>query len=355
MDPVKQSLVYEMRRLFPNMSISDIKDILARNSWQNNEGTRRQLEEFNKQDAKRAGRSKFISTGGNTVFDNSSDDDDGGNGATAASAGDNKGVINQLFDRAERVSATEAPSAGGNNFFGTAHRVGHTTGATPAIASVVREEKNIALTLYSDGYTITDESSPHPSAGNRGEELFSSETPEAKVFFEEMARGQIPKELERRFPNCDLNVRLLDCMEMPFSERVTSGATAAKARPAFQGEGRRLTDDATGGSNSGGGGAVEISDGYEFHYDEAGEGGSTVIRFVLPSGEKVEEKVNPDRHTVADIYYLARRIVDRHGGNNGGNFSLVARVFPPLKLETLDKSLTITNAKLQRSVISIQF
>ncbi|ESL07474.1 hypothetical protein TRSC58_04836 [Trypanosoma rangeli SC58] len=246
----------------------------------------------------------------------------GGDGAV-------ENVIESLFKKVRQQPGeedTEKPQF----FFGRGRRLGHTTSESPFIESTLQRRRDIVVTVYRDCYRVDD--------GPR----IQKESAEGIAFFKALEAGVVPESIAAVYPNTNISVRLVDC---------TKHDAPLSFLP-FAGEGHRL--DATASTAAAvspsvtqpkkGASPVTMSDSFELLEDDE----TTKLAIVNFSGERKEFRVNPKRHTISDVFFLAAR----HAQPGAASFQLVAREVPPRPLT--DGSLTIDVAKLRNATVMMR-
>ncbi|KAH9600468.1 SEP domain [Trypanosoma melophagium] len=233
-------------------------------------------------------------------------------------------VIESIFERA-RTQAGGEDADGAQAFFGRGRRLGYTTAPSPFIASTVQQHRDIVVTVYRNGYAI--DNGP----------LQPKDSAEGKAFFHALNTGVVPDSVAAMYPNTNISVRLVDSTQQD----------APTTHVPFAGEGRRLcsTTTTTGTSEATAAGA-KLGVSGSFHLNEDEETSKLVIVNLL--GERKEFKVNPKRHTVADLFVLAAQ----HAQPGALAFQLIARDIPPRPLQ--DTSLTIDAAKLRNATVMMR-
>ncbi|RNF19367.1 UBX domain-containing protein 1 [Trypanosoma conorhini] len=246
----------------------------------------------------------------------------GGDGAV-------ENVIESLFNKVRQGKGDEEVEEA-QFFFGRGRRLGHTASASPFIEPTLRQRRDIVVTVYRDCYRVDD--------GPRMQKASS----EGMAFFQALEAGVVPESIAAIYPNTNISVRLVDCTQHD----------APSSFSAFAGEGRRLdakeaTAVAAPPSVAQTGGCatpVAMSDSFELHEDEE----TTKLAIVNLLGERKEFRVNPQRHTVRDVFFLAAR----HAQPDALSFQLIARDVPPRPLA--DGSLTIDAAKLRNATVMMR-
>ncbi|AAZ12290.1 hypothetical protein, conserved [Trypanosoma brucei brucei TREU927] len=238
-----------------------------------------------------------------------------------------KGMIDSLF-RSAPVAASDGRSTAPQAFYGYGRRLGHTQANSPFISPTALQERTVNVRVYRDGYTIDD--GP----------LLSMDSPESVEFFESVREGIVPARLTAMYPITKISLRLIDCMHLD-----------CKSDVRFPGTGRRLDEGTSGGASkaevNAEMGAVALPvDARPFEFHEGEE--QAKIAIVNLFGERKEFKVNPKRHTVADVYGLAAAYANVHLGA----FKLVVRDVPPRQLS--DESKTVDEARLSNCTVIVR-
>ncbi|EPY33888.1 UBX domain-containing protein 1 [Strigomonas culicis] len=317
MDAEKRSDIVRLQQRFPALTTSEARLLLEASNW--NFTRALAAAEAKEAERKKGGPEKYFVGGGA-----------GGSGqevlAAPSESQDATNLIENLFTKAKQEqSGEDAAREDVDAFYGKGRRLGHTTNSSPFIAAAVRQQRNVTLAIYANGYTIDD--GP----------LQPSTTPEAKAFFAEMERGFVPATLAAKYPDCDLDVKLRDCQ----SQTYTPPAYAA-----FNGAGHRLAT--AGAAAPAAGGAASFDATRVVTLDEAAAD-VTNLRIVNTQGQTTQVKVNATRHTVEDVYALAHTVQP-----DLARFELVVRDVPPRKLDEAVRQKTVEEAKLKRAVLSIK-
>lgn len=243
-----------------------------------------------------------------------------------------------IFNAARNSGANELSDFDESNktvaFSGAGRRLGYTEGPSPVMAPVVPNQRKVKITFYKDGFVIDDSN-----------ELRSLTDEAGKAFVGSIMKGYIPQELSTKYPNTTIDVKLVDQSKSEFEP--------SNLFVAFAGAGHKLS--ATGASSATAiGGTTTANPGHTvpapttFEYNEAEEPkGKVVIQ--TPDGRRCEHKVNPARHTVNDLRFLASQDVP---GLLMHRIDLVVRDMPPRKLT--DFSQTLAEAKCVNAVIMIR-
>ncbi|PWV16545.1 hypothetical protein C3747_22g369 [Trypanosoma cruzi] len=234
-------------------------------------------------------------------------------------------VIESLFDKARQQLGEEGAEA--QFFFGRGRRLGHTTSESPFIESTLKPRREIVLTVYRDSYRVDD--------GPR----MPKESEEGMAFFKALEAGVVPEGIAAIYPNTSISVRLVDCTQqdapptfLPFAgEGHRLDSNTSTTAPAASSVAKTGTDATP----------VDMGDNFELHEDEE----VTKLAIVNLIGERKEFRVNPNRHTVGDVFFLAAR----HAQPGALAFQLIARDVPPRPLT--DRSLTIDVANLRNATV----
>eukprot|EP00796_Vickermania_ingenoplastis_P010234 gene10234-7173_t len=204
-------------------------------------------------------------------------------------------------------------------FFGEGRRLGHTENPSPPMASTLRQQRDSVLEVYQNGFLLENG------------EFIPLDSPQGKEGCTEMNKGFVPPFLLKLFPNTDLTITLHDKSSLVYEP---------PAFVSFGGEGHRLTTAPQPAASE-----AIASNPFVFNESEP----SSTLMLVSSKGERKEVKVNPERHTVGDIYGLARQLE-----GSTSPFTLVVRERPPRKLDVALQKQTVGEAKLTRAVIAVQ-
>lgn len=269
-----------------------------------------------------------------------------GQQVVAPSSGPPRGVrdvVDSVFEKARKEGASEADDDFGGDqraFYGRGQRLGYTTNPSPYVASTLRPHRSLVVRLYRNGVQVEDDP------------LIPLESPEGKAFVESLDRGYVPAAIAAKYPNTDVSVQLKDLMSEDYE---------TPSHVAFQGTGHRLSEVPSSpgpagsssvakapASSAGATSGLSYDPARQFELSE-GEEASSTIRLTNTRGEQKEVKVNPGKHTVEDVYYLAHTFQPEVP-----RFILVVRDVPPRRLDDSTRALTVEAAKLKRAVVSMQ-
>ncbi|KAG5479036.1 hypothetical protein LSCM1_02879 [Leishmania martiniquensis] len=344
MDGEKLSSINELRTRFPALSVSDARALLERHNW-NVTIAGAEAEQGERQRMK-AGSANYFVGGG--------DKGSGQQVMTPPGESDpNREVsgMHSMIDRIFRKAHKEGASGGRGDassgaegaepraFYGRGQRLGYTANLSPYVASTLRAERSICVTIYRNGFEVDKDT------------FVPLNSDEGRQFAEAMDRGFVPPFLAAKYPNTDLKVNLRDCLQVDYSP---------PAYTAFQGQGRRLAapgstaaspaaaagDSAPVATASPSGTAsYDAARTVEVHSDEA----TSFVVLLNTRGERRQVELNPERHTVEDLYTLAHAYQPELE-----QFILVERGMPPRRLEGSTRSQTIAQAKLSRAVVALQ-
>lgn len=302
----QRDAVQRLHKAFPNFSLSEARGFLERSLWDFSAATAlAEREEANR--LKEKGNMNFYAGDGQMTL--------------GSRDVDTKEMVNSLFEKARVDQGAEEPERE-RAFYGEGRRLGHTANPSPAMASTLRPHRESVLEVYQNGFLLENG------------EFILLESPEGKMGVEEMNKGVVPSFLFKLHPNTDLSVTLQDKSGVPYTP---------PSHVPFRGEGHRLCGEESTTS------AVPAPSlgvkPFAFNENEP----SSFILLVSSKGRRQEFKVNPERHTVGDIYGLAKQVEP-----DLEHFVLVVREIPPRKLDVTKKDETIAAAKLTRAVITIQ-
>jgi UBX domain-containing protein 1 len=348
MDGEKVSSINQLRTRFPALSLSEARALLEKHNW-NVIIAGAEAEQKEKQ------RTATNGSGGESYFVGGGDKGSGqqvmappgevgahkagGGGARLGPSGEGgeggvHSLIDSIFQKAKEDGAKQGEEGGGEPraFYGRGQRLGYTANPSPYIASTLRAEKTVNVTVYRNGFQINDDV------------FIPLESDDGRQFLEAMDKGFVPASLAARYPNTDLSVNLRDCLQVDYTP---------PAYTAFQGQGHRLAaapanstaPAASGSPGNAGNASYDLSRIFEVHEDEE----KSFVVLLNTRGERKQFEVNPSRHTVEDLYSLAHSYqpeVER--------FILVERGMPPRRMEAATRPLTIAAAKLARAVLAIQ-
>ncbi|CCW66264.1 unnamed protein product [Phytomonas sp. Hart1] len=320
----KQFNIRRLQSLFPQLSTAQACDILERHNW-NLESTLKEAESSTVKVSNLCTNTENNPVRGSEHGSAQQKDTSHTNATIPGGRGDIEKVLEGLFTQAsqggiDKNSGIEPQNA----FYGRGRRLGHTEHPSPYIASTLRQQRDVSITLYRNGISMDNGM------------FIAMDSPEGKEFLETMHQGYIPSSLASQYPDCELNVTLLDRLELDYKP---------VSYTAFKGEGHCLR--AKEGASSTAGGEFRFDASRSFHFEPSED--TSFICMLNTQGERREFKVNPFRHTVEDVYHLA------HGLQPDlERFSLVVRSIPPYNLENSMRSQTIQEAKLSRAVITIR-
>lgn len=205
-------------------------------------------------------------------------------------------------------------------FQGAGRRVGHTPDASPPIAPDVKPTRSVTLTFYRNGFVVDDGPLRDPAEPSNAE------------FFREIMAGRIPKELQDKYPNIEIELHVLDCRE---ADRPTAPRFVA-----FHGEGKTLggSDGPRCAPQPSAAAHIVMQDGME----------QSAVMLQLPDGSRTKVPVNPTIHTVEMLYGTAATI----SSLPLGSFTLQARDIPPRNL--VDMKQTLDAAGLRNSTVVVR-
>jgi UBX domain-containing protein 1 len=247
-----------------------------------------------------------------------------GNGQAVEGEDDSRKTIDELFDKARELGGVppeQFTSHRSANFNGVGRRLGHEPGPSLAVQPLKREERSVKVSFHRNGYTVDDS------------DLRDPQSAEGRLFLAALNRGLVPREVADKYPNMDITVALED----------RSGEEHVRQFKAFEGSGQRLVAPAA---------PVRARDqdafvAGEFEFRESEPSAKIVVQ--LPNGAREEIKVNPHRHTIADV----RGIVASKARCATTDFDLILRA--GLKPQLLDDpQATIADAKATNSLIIVK-
>ncbi|KPA85623.1 hypothetical protein ABB37_00027 [Leptomonas pyrrhocoris] len=337
MDGEKVSSINQLRTRFPALSFSEARALLEKHNW-NVIIAGAEAEQAEKKRTASGGESYYVGGGdkgsGQQVM--AAPGEGGapqGHPPGAKGEGGVHSLIDNIFQKAKEEGAKLEEEGGGEPraFYGRGQRLGYTANPSPYIASTLRAEKTVNVTVYRNGFQVDDDA------------FIPLESDDGRQFLEAMDKGFVPAPLAARHPNTDLSVNLRDCLQVDYTP---------PAYTAFQGQGHRLAAAASasaspGGQNSSGSTNAEFDASRTFELRDNEEKSFVVL--LNTRGERRQFEVNPARHTVEDLYYLAHTYQP-----DVARFVLVERGMPPRRLEAAMRPLTIAAAKLARAVLAIQ-
>lgn len=240
----------------------------------------------------------------------------GGTGGRA----DDEDVVKDIFNRARANGAVppdQFVSHQGSTFTGTGRRLGYNSGPSPAVQRMTREEVTVKLSFYKNGFRVND--GP----------LRAMTDPANKTFLDTINKGFVPQEIADAHPGADVNISLEDRAEETYVEPFR----------AFAGGGQSLRGAAAAPPPQP---AVAVPATFEFNEAEP----AATLMLQLLDGTRLPVKVNPQRHTVADLRAVVRGLLPA----GAPAYAFVARDGPrPRPLS--NESLTIEAAGCARCVI----
>lgn len=306
----QRDLILRLHTSFPNFTISECRELLERSNWDVNAArvqAERKEAEMIKNDHKQ-GTQYYAGSGQMTMLPTEKKEDA-------------KELLEKLFQKTSESSqqdhdVEQTPSA----FYGPARRLGHTEAPSPFIASTLKEKRATVIEVFQNGFLLDNG------------DFIGLESAEIIQGLKEMDEGYVPSFLQKLYPNSELSVTIHDKSTIKYEHHSQS----------FAGEGHRLCSDSAAPSIVVPG---PIDASVCFNENEPG----TIIILIDCKGQRKELKVNPDRHTVADVYSLAKQLEP-----SLPSFSLIVRGMPPRKLGSDQLSLTISEARLSRAVVTIQ-
>lgn len=352
MDGEKVSSINQLRTRFPALSFSEARALLEKHNWNVIIAGAEAEQVEKKKTAGGGGENYFVGGGdkgsGQQVMAPPGEGNGrkgGPRGDSAPDAGGVHSLIDNIFQKAKEEGAKQGEEGDGEPraFYGRGQRLGYTANPSPYIASTLRAEKTVSVTVYRNGFQLNDDV------------FIPLESDEGRQFLDAMDKGYVPAPLAARYPNTDLSVNLRDCLQVDYTPPAYS---------AFQGQGHRLSSPSGPGAtantttNATAAGAAAGSSGGavgETSYDPArpfavhDDEDKSFVVLLNTRGERKQFEVNPGRHTVEDLYSLA------HGYQpEVARFVLVERGMPPRRMEAAMRPLTIAAAKLARAVLAIQ-
>ncbi|AIN98326.1 hypothetical protein LPMP_220320 [Leishmania panamensis] len=348
MDGEKLSSINKLRTRFPALSVSDARALLEQHNW--NVTIAGAEAERQERQRRKADATSFFVGGGEKGSGQQVMAPPGERDAHRGNNNNGSGIdsmIDSIFRKAQVEGANESGGGGGTGvegnerraFYGRGQRLGYTTNPSPYIASTLRAERSVSVTVYRNGFEV-DHNVFVPLNSDEG-----------RQFVEAMDKGFVPPSLATKYPNTDLTVNLRDCLQVDF---------VPPAYTAFQGQGHRLAAPdgpaASQGAQSGAQGSVAVASPstmpsydasrvVEVRSDEA----TSFVVLLNTRGERRQVQINPERHTVEDLYNLAHAYQPELE-----QFVLVERGMPPRRLETSMRLQTIAQAKLSRAVVALQ-
>ncbi|KAG5505396.1 hypothetical protein GH5_03416 [Leishmania sp. Ghana 2012 LV757] len=347
MDGEQLSSINRLRTRFPALTVSDARALLERHNW--NVTIAAAAAEQGERQRMKAGSANYFVGGG-----------DKGSGQQVMAppgehethrSGDSGSGIYSMIDRIFRKAQVEGSneSRGGDGpglesgeprtFYGRGQRLGYTANPSPYVASALRAERSLCVTVYRNGFEVDKDA------------FVPLNSEEGRQFVDAMDRGFVPPSLAAKYPNTDLTINLRDCLQADYSP---------PAYTAFQGQGHRLAaSSGTAASPAAAAGVPEpattasppgtlsydATRTVEVRSDEA----TSFVVLLNTRGERRQVQLNPERHTVEDLYSLAHAYQPELE-----QFILVERGMPPRRLESSTRSQTIAQAKLSRAVVALQ-
>ncbi|KAK7196508.1 SEP domain containing protein [Novymonas esmeraldas] len=345
MDGEKLTSINQLRTRFPALSLSDARALLERHNW-NVVIAGADAEHAERQRAKAGASHYFVGGGdrgsgqqvmappgeragnsGGRAGDHHHDDDEE----------DTRSLIDKVFRKAQEEGSSDGADgahADGSEpraFYGRGQRLGYTANPSPYVASTLRAERSVCVTAYRNGFEVDSDV------------FVPLNSDEGRQFLEAMDKGFVPPSLATRYPNADLKVLLRDCLQVDYTP---------PAYTAFQGHGQRLTapsqsatTSTTAATAAAGTPSYDPSRNVEVRAEEP----TSFVVLLNTRGERRQVQVNPDRHTVEDLYSLAHAYQP-----DLDHFVLVERGMPPRRLEASSRPQTLAQAKLARAVVAIQ-
>ncbi|GET88502.1 hypothetical protein, conserved [Leishmania tarentolae] len=349
MDGERLSSINTLRTRFPALTVSDARALLERHNW-NVTIAGAEAEQEERQRKKKDPANYFVGGGdkgsGQQVMAPPGEDVSDRTDGTGSGSGVNS-TIDRIFRKAQVESAKANGGASGTGaednepraFYGRGQRLGYTANPSPYIASTLRAERSVCVTVYRNGFEVDNN-------------LFVPlNSDEGRRFVEAMDKGYVPPSLATRYPNTDITVNLRDCLQVDY---------VPPAYVAFQGQGHRLAAPSSAAASSAAPGEAQASPttgdttntsaydscrALEVHSDEP----TSFVVLLNTRGERRQVEVNPDRHTVEDLYNLAHAYQPELQ-----HFILVERGMPPRRLEASTRLQTVAQAKLTRAVVALQ-
>ncbi|KAG5504916.1 hypothetical protein JKF63_04362 [Porcisia hertigi] len=345
MDGEKLSSINQLRTRFPALSVSDARALLERHNW-NVAIAGADAERDERQRAK-AGAANYFVGGGTKGSGQQVMAPPGESDGSQSGSGGMHSLIDSIFRKAQEEGAKEGEGAGGTGaessepraFYGRGQRLGFTSHPSPYIASTLRAERTVCVTVYRNGFEVDNDM------------FVPLDSEEGRQFVLAMDKGFVPRSLAAKYPNTDLTVNLRDCLQETYTP---------PAYTAFHGQGHRLATQSSAPASSAtptdpSAAATAATESntpsydacrtVEVHSDET----TSFVVILNTRGERQQVQVNPERHTVEDLYHLAHMYQPELV-----HFVLVERGMPPRRLENSMRSLTIAQAKLSRAVVALQ-
>lgn len=249
----------------------------------------------------------------------------------AAGSGTNS-VVQDLFAKARERGAQDGVPETNNPFFtGSGRRLGHLEGPSPAMAPVRRAERAVQIIFYANGFQVDE--GP----------LRSLEDPEGKKFLEVIHRGRVPPEISAMYPNTDIAVTLADRGDEDYvppkykafggqGVRLDGAASASPAQPAPAAAAK---------------GPMPMPTKWEF--DPSQEACKVVVQGLANTRSEVQ--VNPKKHTVLDLFFIAVSLVP---GTAVQNVELCTRGIPTGMKVLSDMSQTVDAAQLRNTAVMLR-
>jgi UBX domain-containing protein 1 len=260
--------------------------------------------------------------------------------AQPAGSGANS-VVQDLFAKARERGAQDGVPETSNPFFtGSGRRLGHLEGPSPAMAPVRRAERAVQITFYANGFQVDD--GP----------LRSLEDPDGKRFLEVIHRGRVPPEISAMYPSTDIAVTLADRGDEDYvppkykafggqGVRLDGTAGAASASPA------QPAAAAPPAPSAAAKGPQPLPTKWEF--DPSQEACKVVVQGLANTRSEVQ--VNPKKHTVLDLFFIAVSLVP---GTAAQNVELCTRGIPTGMKVLSDMSQTVDAAQLRNTVVMLR-
>uniref|UniRef100_A0A7S1W984 SEP domain-containing protein n=1 Tax=Neobodo designis TaxID=312471 RepID=A0A7S1W984_NEODS len=252
---------------------------------------------------------------------------DGGdnNGDAPGQAGASS--VEDLFNKAREngaVKPEDFTSHSTSTFSGTGRRLGHQPGPSLPVQPLQKEEQKVKIVFFRNGFVVDDG------------DLRDLNDPAQKAFLETLNKGFVPRDIAEKHPNKNIIVALED----------RSGEDYVKQFKAFAGSGQRLAAEPAGPQAAGIDRAAEAAAAGEWSYSEGEPSGKVVLQMV--DGTKQEVKVNPQRHTVADL----RGKVASLARCSPSDFDLIVRELRPRPLN--DPAQTLADAKAVNCLVMVK-
>jgi hypothetical protein len=261
----------------------------------------------------------------NTYFAGDGQALDGGDGSNAADNG--ASAVEDLFNKAREngaVKPEDFTSHSSSTFAGTGRRLGHQPGPSLPVQPMQKEEQKVKITFYRNGFTV-DEG-----------DLRNPEDPGQKAFLDTLNKGFVPRDIAEQHPGKNIVVALED----------RSGEEYVKQFKAFGGSGQRLAAEPAGAAAAAVDRAAEAAGAGAWSFSEDEPVGKVVLQMV--DGSKQEVKVNPQRHTVADL----RGKVAELARCSPSDFNLIVRELRPRTLT--EPAETLAAAKAFNCIVMVK-